>query len=237
MLRKEITTVLFDLDGTLLPMELDAFTHAYFKLLAEKAAPYGYEAKALIDGVWKGTAAMTANGGATPNCDRFWGAFCQVMGPEAAALRPVFDDFYAKDFHRAKSSVGENPLAAQAVRGLRAKGYQVVLATNPIFPEVGVRTRLAWLGLAPEDFALVTTYENSTYCKPDVGYYREILQKTDKTPGECLMVGNDAREDLAALEAGIEVYLVMDCLLNPENVSLAEAHTGSFPEFMAYAGV
>ena len=51
MLEKTITTVLFDLDGTLLPMDLDAFIHTYFGLLAQKAAPYGYEPKPLMDGL------------------------------------------------------------------------------------------------------------------------------------------------------------------------------------------
>ena len=32
--------VLFDLDGTLLPMELEKFTNTYFGLLAKKAAPF-----------------------------------------------------------------------------------------------------------------------------------------------------------------------------------------------------
>ena len=67
MLEKTITTVLFDLDGTLLPMDLDAFIHTYFGLLAQKAAPYGYEPKPLIDGVWKGMGAMIQNDGACPN--------------------------------------------------------------------------------------------------------------------------------------------------------------------------
>ena len=41
MLDPQITTVLFDLDGTLLPMEVEHFTKTYFGLLAQKAAPYG----------------------------------------------------------------------------------------------------------------------------------------------------------------------------------------------------
>ena len=40
MLDPQITTVLFDLDGTLLPMELEEFTNTYFGLLAKKAAPF-----------------------------------------------------------------------------------------------------------------------------------------------------------------------------------------------------
>ena len=34
-----ITTVLFDLDGTLLPMDNDVFTKCYFKLLVQQLAP------------------------------------------------------------------------------------------------------------------------------------------------------------------------------------------------------
>lgn len=54
----KLTTVLFDLDGTLLPMDNDEFTRGYFKLLAAKLAPHGYEPKQLVDAIWAGTAAM-----------------------------------------------------------------------------------------------------------------------------------------------------------------------------------
>ena len=40
-----IKTILFDLDGTLLPMDQDAFTKAYFKSLSEYLLPFGYEPK------------------------------------------------------------------------------------------------------------------------------------------------------------------------------------------------
>lgn len=237
MLRREITTVLFDLDGTLLPMDMETFTRAYFALLAKKAAPFGFQPKPLTDAVWKGTGAMVKNDGRAPNCERFWQVFGQILGEEAVALRPEFDDFYAREFHEARAAVGENPLAEKVVRGLREKGYDVILATNPIFPEVGVRTRLSWLNLAPEDFSLVTTYENSTFCKPNPDYFREILKKTGKQPGECLMVGNDCREDTAALQTGMAVYLVTDCLVGAEGADLRGVETGSFREFVEYAGV
>ena len=43
MEHQKLTTILFDLDGTLLPMDNDAFTRGYFKLLAARLAPLGYE--------------------------------------------------------------------------------------------------------------------------------------------------------------------------------------------------
>lgn len=237
MLDQKITTVLFDLDGTLLPMELETFTNTYFGLLAKKAAPYGYDPKALVAAVWKGTKAMVKNDGAMKNCDRFWQTFAGVLGEGVLKLRPIFDGFYANEFHGAKAATGENPLAGRAVEGLKARGYDVILATNPLFPAVGIKTRLSWIGLAPEDFLEVTSYEEYSYCKPNPAYFGEILKKTGKRPEECLMVGNDTAEDLSALELGLDVYLVTDCLINNDNRDISGIKQGSFAEFLSFASL
>lgn len=237
MIRENITTVMFDLDGTLLPMELENFTNTYFALLAQKAAPYGYDPKSLTAAVWKGTKAMIANDGSMSNDARFWQVFAGVLGERVLEMRPVFDSFYANEFHGARSAVWENPLAKKAVEGLRAQGCQVILATNPLFPAVGVATRLSWLGLDLEDFALVTTYENSSYCKPNPAYFVQILEKLGRRGEECLMVGNDTEEDvLAAQKAGVEAYLVTDCL-NGKDEGVEPAGRGSFGDFMEFAGL
>ena len=119
MLDKAITTLLFDLDGTLLPMELKSFTDAYFKLLAAKAAPYGYEPKALVAAVWKGTKAMIQNDGSRPNEQRFWEVFAGELGDKILELRPVFDKFYAVEFNGAKTATGRIPLPGRRSRGLK----------------------------------------------------------------------------------------------------------------------
>lgn len=238
MLERKITTVLFDLDGTLLPMDLDEFTGSYFRLLAKKAAEYGYiDSEKLVAAVWKGTKAMIKNDGSEKNCDRFWQVFSGEMGKEALRLRPVFDRFYEEEFDGVKRVTGENPLAKTAVDGLKAKGYDVILATNPIFPAVAVKTRLHWLGLSPEDFLEVTSYEEYSSCKPNLDYFREILKKTGKRPEECLMVGNDTTEDLCALEIGMDVYLIEDCLINAGSRDLTEIKKGSFADWIDYAGL
>ena len=97
---------------------------------------------------------------------------------------------------------------------MRDQGYDVILATNPIFPLEGVRTRLSWVGLTPEDFSLVTTYESSSYTKPNPAYFTQTSQQAGKRPGECLMVGNDLAEDTGAVAAGLSLYVVTDCLEN-----------------------
>lgn len=227
-----INTILFDLDGTLLPMDNEVFTKGYFKGLAGKLAQLGYEPQHLIKTVWGGTAAMVKNDGTRPNMDCFWETFAalnaDVFKPEHMAIT---DSFYTNEFRAVKSCTGENPLAKPLIEALKKDGYTVVLATNPLFPKAGIETRLSWIGLTCDDFTLVTTYENMHFCKPNPKYYTEILEVIGKKPEECLMVGNNTDEDCAAATvAGLKTVLVTDCLINESCTPIATYRNTTFEE-------
>lgn len=230
----KITTVLFDLDGTLLPMDMDAFTNGYFGLLTKKLAPRGYDPEKLISAVWAGTGAMVKNDGSRVNEAAFWEKFGQIFGEKSLEDIPLFEQFYAREFQQARQLCGYNRQAAWAVRTIRASGRRVALATNPIFPAVATESRIRWAGLEPDEFELVTTYENSRYCKPNPGYYREVLNRLGTKPEECLMVGNDMTEDLAAAGLGMGVFLIPDCLINREGKDLDAWPHGCFEELVKY---
>ena len=224
-----IDTVLFDLDGTLLPMDQDAFVESYMGLLAKKLAPYGYDPRHLVAGVWTGTRAMVENDGTKTNEEVFWEDFCHIFGADARKDEPLFEEFYAADFAQARTVCGFAPEAAQVVALLKEKGVTVALATNPLFPAIATRQRIRWAGLEPEDFELVTTYENSRFCKPNPEYYREVVKKLGKCPENCLMVGNDVGEDmLPARKAGLEVFLLTPCLIDRGVTELGQFPRGDF---------
>lgn len=230
----KLTTVLFDLDGTLLPMDNDAFTKGYFKLLAAKLSPHGYEPKQLVDAIWAGTAAMVKNNGTQSNEEVFWNTFASIYGEQVLAEKPVFDEFYQIDFQAAKAFCGVTPKAAEVVRHAKELGIQVALATNPIFPAVATESRIRWAGLEPEDFKLYTTYENIGFCKPNPDYYMEIAARLGVRPEQCLMVGNDVTEDMIAESIGMKVFLLTDCLINKERKNIAEYPRGSFDQLMQF---
>ena len=230
----EIKTVLFDLDGTLLPMDMDMFTNGYFALLCRKLAPRGYDPDKLVEAVWAGTAAMVKNDGSRSNEAAFWDRFAQIFGEAALADQPLFEEFYASEFQQARQFCGFDPWAARAVRAVKASGREAVLATNLIFPAAGTRSRLSWTGLEPEDFRLVTTYENCRFCKPNVNYYRDILDKLSLRPEECLMVGNDMTEDTAAAELGMGIFLITACLINREGKNVDAWPHGGFEDLIRY---
>lgn len=230
-----IKAVLFDLDGTLLPMDQDEFTGYYFRLLAKKIAPLGYDPKELTDGVWAGVAAMVKNDGSCLNEEAFWKRFIGIFGEQARAHRPLFDEFYARDFQQARVVCGYAAEARQVIDLCKNLEYRVVLATNPLFPAVATEHRIRWAGLEPDCFEWYTTYENSRFCKPNPAYYREIAEKLRCAPEECAMVGNDVEEDMvAASSLGMPVFLLKDCILNPKNRDIADYPQGSFPELMSW---
>ena len=230
----ELKTVLFDLDGTLLPMDQEEFTKAYFGLLCAKLAPHGYDSKKLIDGIWAGTAAMVKNDGSCINEEAFWRVFTGIFGDKAINDKPIFDEFYRTDFQLAKENCGYTPKAAELIAKLKVMGLHLILATNSIFPAVATESRIHWAGLEPSDFEFYTTYENSSFCKPNPDYYREILERTGYLPEECLMVGNDTAEDMVAEKLGMKVFLLTDCLINKRNEDISHYPSGGFDELTAY---
>ena len=228
------TTILFDLDGTLLPMDQDQFVKYYFGMLAKKLAPHGYEPEQLIQCIWKGTGAMVKNDGSVTNEDAFWNCFNQIMGRNARQDEPIFRSFYENEFNKAQAACGFNPKAAEAVKAIKAKGFRVALATNPIFPAIATESRTRWAGLDVADFEHFTAYENSRHCKPNPAYYQDVCDALGVDPRECVMVGNDAAEDTAAEKLGIRVFLLTDCLINKDGRDISGYPQGSFDDLMAF---
>lgn len=115
----------------------------------------------------------------------------------------------------------------------RLKAEKVVLATNPLFPPAGVRTRLGWVNLKPEDFDYWTHYENSSFCKPNPAYYQEIMKVLGLDAGQCLMIGNDVQEDVVAAQSiGMDTFLVTDCII--DRGQTPTCRKGSFEELVAF---
>lgn len=229
-----IKNILFDLDGTLLPMDQDLFVKSYLGNFAKKLAPLGYEPESFYKAMWAGVGAMTKNDGFVRNDEAFWNTFCGLLGEHVRNDEPVFDDFYHHEFQKAKDVCGFNPDAAKTVRAIKATGYRVILATNPLFPPIATESRIRWAGLEPEDFEYYTVYDNSYHCKPNPAYYQDIVEKLDLNPEECLMVGNDVDEDMIAKTLGMKVFLLTDTMINKNDKDISQYPQGSFHDLLNY---
>ena len=229
-----IKAVLFDLDGTLLPMDQDTFIKAYLGGMAKKLAPHGYNPDELVKAVYAGMKAMTMNNGSNTNEVAFWNAFTSILGDEVRNDMPIFNEFYRNEFQEVKNICGFLPEAATTVRKLKEMGYRVALATTPMFPSIATESRIRWAGLEPEDFEIFTTYEDYHFCKPSLNYYKEVIEKLGVKAEECLMVGNDVGEDMITETLGMKVFLMPADLINKVGKDITQYPQGDFEDLLAY---
>ncbi len=229
-----ITTVMFDMDGTLIPFIQEEFVKVYFGELCKKLAPFGYEPEHTVKSVWAGTRAMVVNDGSCPNSKCFWDTF-NSMNEGMPDAKPLCDEFYTNEFRKAESVVKYKADRKPLIDKLRKTGVKLALATNPMFPESGMLTRLGWVGLSAEDFDHITHYDNSTYCKPNPAYFLEIAEKLGVKPEQCLMIGNNVNDDMSAAKVGFKVFLVPEWLENPNNEDYSAFPRGTLEDAAEYA--
>ena len=230
-----LKAVLFDLDGTLLPMDQNAFMKDYFGRLLRRLAPLGYTPEVFLASMHAGIAAMVKNDGSRTGEEAYWEAYTSVSHTDLGKELPILENFYETEFDEVAASCGFTPKAAALVHSLQNRGIRVILATNPLFPRIATQKRIRWAGLTPEDFEFYTTFENIGYCKPNPDYYREVLRRADLNAADCIMVGNDVAEDMmAGAKAGLRGFLLTDCLINTPNADVNAYPHGSFEELTAY---
>lgn len=231
-----LKAVLFDLDGTLLSMDQDHFIETYLDAIARHLAAYGYDPARFAKALWKGTGAMIKNDGSRKNEEVFWDTF-RALFPERdiASDLPRFEEFYETKFDSVGPVVATlDPRSKQTVDFVRSRGLRTALATAPLFPSIATEKRIAWAGLSTDDFELFTTYENSSYAKPSLEYYKFVCGQMGLSPEECLMVGNDVSDDMVAEKLGMKVFLLTDHLVNREGADISVYPNGSFEALCEY---
>jgi len=207
-----IRAVLFDLDGTLLDIDLAAFLRGYFTALGPVVASLSEhtDATGALEAVLASTDAMCRHHPGRTNRAVFHERFLALTGvdlDEASCAERVAR-FYSETFPALGEGHGPRSGGVDAVHSARRSGRAIALATNPIFPRAAVDERMRWAGLEQPWFDVVTSYENMSACKPQLEYFEQTAALLGVEPAECLMVGDDADLDLAAANAGMSTYYV-----------------------------
>ena len=145
-------------------------------------------------------------------------AFRQEMDAMNAGCRVYYPDILRKEVR---------PLLHE----LKQMGLQVALASSSsreCIEQVLTQCKIREL------FDCIVSGHEFTHSKPDPEIYRFTMDKLGRKPEECLMVGNDATEDMAAREVGMDVFLLTDCLINAKNRDLNAYPRGDFAALNAY---
>lgn len=199
-----IKAILFDLDETLLDLNLDAYVWAFSSQrvrLVSRIASLSPVAVAIP--YWHALTQMLGERDDNlTNADFLHRRFEEETGiplddPAIADCLTYYDVNVFNPSMAASRTIGAHPrLGAHACLDMCQRlGLRVVLATNPTFPQICTRERMRWAGIADYPFDHVTVWENSTRAKPWARYYEETCAAVGCRPEECLMVGNDPKND------------------------------------------
>lgn len=229
--------VFFDLDGTLLFVEINSYMEEYVRKVTKKFATKGYNPQEFAKKFWDASMDLLQCDGSRLCSEAFWESYCKLFGKDDYSYdESVFEDFYENEWKEMREQfIKFNPDAVRAVEICREKGLKVVLATNPVFPPIATDERMSWTGLKPEMFDHVTYYDNSHYTKANTGYYLELCEMFDLKPSEVLMVGNDTRDDMNCLEVGLNGFLVTnEYTYDRGNVDIDKLPHGDFKALLTY---
>lgn len=203
-----IDTLLLDLDGTLLDIDMMAFLRRYFALLAPRfpTAGSGERFRHLMLGAVR---RMMDNLDPALRLDGiFLEEIAEGLGEEPDAVREKFRSSHLESLHDLRPLTRAVPAAEALVDGALRLGYRLVLATNPVFFHEAIAERLHWAGLRESDFAFISSSENMHFCKPHREYFAEVLSRSGTAAGRAVMVGNDPDKDMPAAAAGLGTFLV-----------------------------
>lgn len=230
-----VKLIMTDLDCTLLPMDQDAYINRYVNEIAKLFFEHGYDGKAIAKATMQASYAMAKNDGSRTNAQVFEQAFASLVGDDAQTIIDIFPQVYGDRYNVIKEIVTENKYANEIVGQMRAHAEHIVVATQPMFPIEAVRKRLGFIGLSTDMFDYVTVYDNSTFCKPHIGYYQEIMDRFSATPSETVMIGNDITEDILPCEKlGIRTFLVTDNIINAQNHDITKFRQGTYTDLIEF---
>ncbi len=203
--------VLFDLDGTLLRLDLPVFLRSYFAELERhttSALDPATDSAALLGAIKSATGLMLASHPGRTNREVFTVGMRELTGFDIDANWGVFDTFYRDVFPGLAGDAGPASGAHQAVQAALGLGCKTAVATNPIFPREAIVARLGWAGLADAPFDVITSFEFMEACKPHPEYFLQVAQLLGVAPEECVMVGDDPVLDMSAADVGMRTYYV-----------------------------
>jgi FMN phosphatase YigB (HAD superfamily) len=232
---KMFKAILFDLDGTLLNINMEYFLKKYFALMTRMAAEQGYQGvEKLAEQIWRSTDKMIADKDQNKTDEEtFMEDFYRNWHYPLAEFNQFFEFFYREGFPSLNKYCQPFPGVHGLMEKLFKKKLKIVIATNAVFPLTAIQQRLDWAGIGQFNYDLITAYENMHFCKPHLDYYKEICSKIEENPEDCLMVGNDTAEDLIAGKLGIKTFLLNEMIID-NNSGLKPDFSGDLQKLCAF---
>lgn len=226
--------ILFDLDDTLLRNEMNTFVKAYWSTLLPKIQNV-FPDHQIKDAILAGTQAMIKTTRSdTALRDIFINVFESITKLDFRDVEPIFFNYYQNEYKNIQDVTRPINGARTALQQANKITDNIVLATIPIFPLIAIEERVRWAGLEDFSFSFITSFETMHSSKPNPDYYAEIAEHIGCSPEECLMIGNDCKDDMVAKDVGMKTFLVTDYAMHSDDGKFEPEYQGSFTDLIDF---
>jgi FMN phosphatase YigB (HAD superfamily) len=191
-------TLLLDLDDTLLANDMAVFLPAYLQSLGNHLKPF-VAPDTLIPALLTATQQMLHNN--LPDRTQkqvFDATFYPIIDLTIETLEEPLSNFYSEEFPKLRELTTSEPEAVRFVEQSMERGYDLAIATNPLFPLTANLQRLEWAGLPANKypFRLIPSNESFHFAKPKLAFFTELLGRLGWPEGQHLMVGDNLDHDI-----------------------------------------
>ncbi|TFG01506.1 MAG: HAD family hydrolase [Promethearchaeota archaeon] len=206
--KKEIKGILFDLDGTLLDIDLNRFLLSYNKHLHEIFP----NSMTLMEFIKHHSASINkTNKTKKRNFEVFMDEFLLPFNLTKDEAESMLRNYYKNEYLELKQFINPRPESRKVVQHVISKNYKIVIATDPVFIFDAIKTRMTWAGIDDLPFDLITHAENFSTRKPNLDYFREIFSKIELNPEDCFVIGDD-HNDMVAKSLGCTTFLIQSLM-------------------------
>jgi FMN phosphatase YigB (HAD superfamily) len=229
-------TLLIDLDDTLLSNNMDLFIPAYLGALGKQLAPFTDPQK-LSSVMMAATENMFRNNRPDRTLkEAFDPDFYPRLGITEDQVREPIEHFYREIFPTLHTVAKSRPEAEIFIKAATQRGWQIAIATNPLFPQMAILHRLSWAGIPAKEypFAIVPSYETFHFAKPNPAYFAELLGRFGWPRGPVIMIGNDPEHDIHAAQLmGLPTFWISNGQPYPEDL-LTPSASGSLDDVIPW---
>ncbi len=203
---KKITHLLVDLDGTLVAGDgLRMRLEFIFRIMQSWRLHRGFHKH--IQAIRQIQVAADSASSEQTNEVRMVQAFANTFQMKEEDARRLLESSIQDVFPTLSRYFFPVPGAASFIKWAE-NHFPLILATNPIWLPEAIELRVKWAGLNIQSFRSFTHAKRMHACKPKLEYYQELIEQEELNPNECLLIGNDKRNDLPAVHLGINVFLL-----------------------------
>jgi FMN phosphatase YigB (HAD superfamily) len=235
-----VPTLLLDLDDTLLSNPIQTFQPAYLEALCSHLNQHFKQDQIVVD-LMSATQKMIDNHHPDRTLENvFDHNFYPALGVTKFELQNDINNFYTNEFPKLRKITAVRPIAKKLVETAKNKGWQLAIATNPLFPLTAIIQRLEWAGFPKPDryFDIIPSYESFHFAKPNPAFYGEILGQLGSQSGPFMMVGNDLDLDIfPAAKFGISTFWLDDTKQKPGKLSPQPTFHGSLEDLVQWLEV